>query len=319
MTVIRVALRDWDWLTPLLLDRSMACELESLGVTLELDRVATLNNGWLDHGYQAAEVSLSKTSRAWDTGQLNYDPAPVLMMQGFRQRCVIVNAESDFHSPADLKGKRIGLTGWADSGNTWTRAALEEEGLSIDDAHWLVGRLTSEHPEIDRLEGFGQPGRIEAIHGKPMTERLAAGDLDAILTPFMPPGFYSAQSQFRHLYADVRHAELEWANTHGYVPGHHIIGFAPSLPDEIRQLLVKTLMKSRATWRAKREKYAETSAWLAIDLSDEVALPAGWDTPYSSSQTRMFDSFFTQLRAQSLITHDLEYDSLFNVRQRDDL
>ena len=315
MTVIRVALRDWDWLTPLLLDEHIVRDFTNLGAELEIDRVATLDSDWLSHGYSAAEVSLSRTSRDWAMGRLNYDPAPILMMQGFRHRCVLVKANSDFQHPRDLIGKRIGLTGWADSGNTWTRAVLEEEGLSVNDAHWLVGRLTDEHPETDRLEGFGQPGRIDALHGKPMIERLAEGTLDAILTPFMPPGFYSPQSKFRHLYPNVRRVEQDWANTHGYVPGHHIIGFDPSLPHEIRQELVKLLMRSRAEWRKKREKYSETSTWLAVDFYDELALPEGWDVPYSVSQTRMFNSFFEHQRTQSLISQSLDYNTLFNTKR----
>ena len=60
-------------------------------------------------------------------------------------------------APSQLRGKRIGVTGWRNSGNTWTRAALRREGVSVEDAFWIAGRLAAEHPIVNRLDGFGRP------------------------------------------------------------------------------------------------------------------------------------------------------------------
>lgn len=309
---VELALRDWDWLTPLRLGEVCTDELAAAGVALHVTPVPSLVDDWQARGYAAAEVSLSKTARTFAQGGLAYGATPVAMMQGFRQRCVIVNAESEYERASDLVGKRIGVTGWPDSGNTWTRQALADDGLGIEDAYWYVGRLTQQHPESDRLSGFGRQGRIEAIFGKPMADRLADGELDAVLTPFMPPGFYAQGSPWRRLYPDVRRQELDWARANGYVPAHHVLAFDREVPAPVRRVVIAALEASRAAWRVKREKYTETSAWLAVDFGDEAGLPSGWNVTGSASQQAMFAGFFAALKAQDLVSPDADFSHLFS-------
>ena len=111
---------------------------------------------------------------------------PHFLMRGFRHRCIITHRDSGITQLEQLAGA-IGMTGWQDSGNTWTRALLRRVGIGIDDAQWRVGRLTAAHPVADRLSGYGQPGRIEAVAGeRPLVDLLRSGELEAVFTPFMP-------------------------------------------------------------------------------------------------------------------------------------
>ena len=57
----------------------------------------------------------------------------------------------------------------------------------MEDAFWIAGRLTGEHPITDRLDGFGRPGRIE-MAGRTYTpssaedgSRLAAAEGDDLV------------------------------------------------------------------------------------------------------------------------------------------
>ena len=63
-------------------------------------------------------------------------------MRGFRHRCIITSRASPVARLEELKGGRIGVTGWQDSGNNWTRAALAQAGVVIEDVRWYAGRLT---------------------------------------------------------------------------------------------------------------------------------------------------------------------------------
>ncbi|MSE19375.1 nitrate ABC transporter substrate-binding protein, partial [Pantoea agglomerans] len=100
----------------------------------------------------------------------------------------------------------------------------------IDDVFWYAGRLTADHPIVDRLAGFGRPGRIEpAPDERPLIEMLQAGELDAIFTPFMPEGFFLAGSGLRQLQTDFYQAERDYFNRVGYVPGIHILALKPAL------------------------------------------------------------------------------------------
>ena len=127
---VRMAVRDWDYLTPLALG-----DVKAEGIELILDRVATLpENLGTDTRYDASEISFSRyvTGRAaGDTGITGY---PNFMMRGFRHRCIITTRDSGLTRLEDLRGKRIGLTGWQDSGNTWTRAAMAKAGIGRTEA-----------------------------------------------------------------------------------------------------------------------------------------------------------------------------------------
>lgn len=311
---IRIALRDWDWLTPWALGEVDDSPLREQGCELRVDRLPAVLDLLAPGGYAGGEVSLSQYVRRIASGSRDFVALPHLLMQGFRHRCVIVAADSRATSPGQLAGGRIGVTGWADSGSIWTRAALAGGGLGIEDARWCAGRLTEDHPEFDRLEGHGIPGRIEAVSGKPMLDRLADGELDAILTPFMPPGFYDRSPRFRPLLPDVRAAERRWADERGHVPGHHVLAFAASVRPEIRLAVSRMLRESRRRWIEQRRKYAETTAWAAVDFWDEARfLPAGWDRPGLRHQGRMLEDFVGEAVRQRILDAPVPLADLFPV------
>lgn len=302
MQHIRLALRDWDHLTPLLMGEVDLSSLHETGHTLDITRVASLPP-LDDQRFDAAEISLSGYSRAVADGSAPRVALPHVVMQSFRHRCIIVAADSPLQRPEQLAGRRIGLTGWPDSGNTWTRAVLAEYGVGIDQATWVVGRLTGEHPVTDRLSGFGRPGHIIARDDKPLVDQLSDGELDAVLTPFMPHGFYSARSPWRPLFADLRWEESAYFGKHGYVPGMHLLGVSPELAHSpAAEPLVAALCSSRQIWTDRRRKYGDTSLWLTEDLRHEAAvLPNDWWHPGLPRHAPMIQDFLDQQVAQELL------------------
>src|SRR5699024_11073514 len=311
---IRVALRDWDWLTPLVMGEVDLSPLNKLGYRVEIDRVSSLRGLQTAEEYDGGEVSLSRYLAAVAGEVSEMHALPHVLMQAFRHRCVLVSAASEATKPADLAGGKIGITGWQDSGNVWTRAALSDGGLRIPDAQWFAGRLTSEHPELDRLGTYGAPGRIEAIFGQPMVDRLIGGELDAILTPFMPQGFYSRESQLRPLFPDVRAAEKQWVAERGYVPGHHILAFKRYVPVEAQIVVSGLLEESKRQWQAKRQKLAETTAWTAVEFWDEAqSLPRNWDQQGLKNHELMFNEFVSESLNQGLIDKRVPIEELFPI------
>jgi 4,5-dihydroxyphthalate decarboxylase len=258
---IRLAVRDWDYFTPLALG-----DVKAEGFNLEIDRVGTLVGDLAtSEQYDAAEISFSRYAQGRARGEDDVLAVPHFLMRGFRQRCIITRDDSPLTKISELAGKRIGVTGWQDSGNTWTRTVLGVDGVGIDDAYWYAGRLTESHPIVDRLNGFGREGRIEACPGeRPMMELLKEGWLDAVFTPFMPEGFFKPGSGFRQLQPDFRQAELEYFNRVGYVPGMHILAIKSDVAAEhpwLADALSKIIDKSYNVWMDKRAKYADTTPW----------------------------------------------------------
>jgi 4,5-dihydroxyphthalate decarboxylase len=309
---VRLALRDWDYMTPLVLG-----DVGSDRIDVQVDRVGTLPEDFAhDPRYDASEISFSRYTTGRARGDTTVLGVPNFLMRGFRHRCIITARSSRLTRLEDLKGGRIGVTGWQDSGNTWTRAALAQAGVGIEDVRWYAGRLTETHPIVDRLGPYARPGRIEAVPGeKPMLDLLASGELDAVFTPFMPPGFFDRDSKFRHLLPDLHAAELEYFTAVGYVPGIHILGLKAAFAAEhpwLPQVLSDLLDESQRVWLEKRRKYADTTPWIIDELGRcGRDLPADWNASGLEPNRKMITGFLAEIRKQNLADTDLKPDDLF--------
>jgi 4,5-dihydroxyphthalate decarboxylase len=309
---VRLAVRDWEYLTPLALG-----DIRSERLDLKIDRVGTLvSNIGTDPQYDVAEISFSRYAGGRAKGEMDVLGIPNFVMRGFRHRCIITVKDSPITRLEQLAGKKIGVTGWRDSGNTWTRAALAHAGVGIEDAYWFAGRLTEAHPIVDRLDGFGRAGRIEAAPGeRPMMELLETGELDAIFTPFMPDSFFGTNSNLRHVLPDFRAEELAYFREVGYVPGMHLLGVKASLAGEhpwLARELSDLLDESQRVWLSKRRKYADTTPWIIEELGHVARdLPAGWNESGFAANERMIADFAEQLHGQGLTPMLLTPTDLF--------
>jgi 4,5-dihydroxyphthalate decarboxylase len=309
---VKLAVRDWDYLTPLLLG-----EIHSPQLKIELMRVNRLVTDWYQHPeYDGGEMSFSCYSQLRARGNCTLIGVPHFLMRGFRHRCIITTKQSRFHTLSDLIGKKIGLTGWQDSGNIWTRAIFRRQGINLNDIHWFVGRLTTQHPVVDRLTGFGIPGMIDNCpDDTPMMTLLAQGKLDAVCTPFMPPGFFAHHSLFRPLIEDYQRAECEYVRQTGYVPGIHILVLKPGVVARhpgIAQQISQCLTASYQLWMDKRTKYAETTPWLLDDISRmHRDLPTGWNDQGITANRLMLEDWCCELKAQQIVQSELSIETLF--------
>lgn len=309
---LRLALRDWDYMTPLVLG-----DVSSPKLDIKVDRVgALISHVGKSDAYDAAEMSFSRYTQLRIDGDESVVGIPNFIMRGFRHRCVITTKDSPITELRHLAGKRIGVTGWRDSGNTWTRAALRREGVGVEDALWYAGRLTQAHPIVDRLDGFGRPGRIEAAPGeRPMVELLEEGQLDAIFTPFMPEGYFASGSPFRQVVADFRGAERRYFDEVGYVPGMHLVGLKAELVSQHPWIIAELsalIDESQRVWLAKRRKYAETTPWMFDELlKSSVELPEGWDASGFAVNRPMIADFASELHVQGILPRLLTPEELF--------
>ncbi len=310
---INLAVRDWDYLTPLLLN-----EIESDDLSMKITRVNTLVDDWYQHPeFDGGEMSLSRYSQLKAKGDETLIGIPHFLMRGFRHRCILTNKNSELTDIKSLSGKKIGLTGWQDSGNTWTRAIFRQAGVDMKNIHWFVGRLTKEHPITDRLAGFGQPGWIDNCpDDMPMMDLLAMGELDAVCTPFMPKSFFADSSPFRPLLTDYRETERLYAKQHGYIPGIHILvlkrEFAENHPG-IGKAASDMFTSSYQLWMDKRTKYADTTPWLLDDIARmHQDLPSTWNNQGIKANKNMLTDWCQELFEQGIVSAPVSIEMLFS-------
>lgn len=311
-TKIRLAVRDWDYLTPLVLG-----DVASDSVDLEITRVSALSKDLAtEPEFDGGEFSFARYARGIANGSNALFGVPHFLMRAFRQRCIITTVDSPLTNVEQLVGKRIGVTGWPDSGNTWTRAILRQVAINVEDVKWYAGRLTETHPILDRLGGYGRPGLIEPMPGElPLVDGLRAGLLDAVFTPFMPPGFFDHGSDLRSLIPDYRSAEVSYYRSVGYVPGIHILCLKrdfvqrnPSVPDALSALIDE----SSKVWLEKRRKYADTTPWIVDELARTAReLSPVWNKNGLPHNARMISDFAAELCAQGVVSRVLSSDELF--------
>ncbi|MGT2476519.1 nitrate ABC transporter substrate-binding protein [Paraburkholderia terrae] len=308
---VKLAVRDWDYLTPLALG-----DVQSSRLDIEVDRVSAVQDWNCHNDYDAGEVSFSRYVQGIAGGGYPLRCVPHFLMRGFRQRCILTSAESDLTNLESLAGKRIGVTGWSDSGNTWTRTLLRRVGVQIDDVRWYAGRLTESYPIIDRLGRFARPGHIEATPGeRSLVDMVKSGELDALFSPFLPPEFFSDGAGLRFLLPDFRSEEVRYFKDVGYVPGIHLLGVKSENCEQYPWLageLSEVIGESARIWAEKRAKYQDTTPWLLDDIARTSRdLPATWNTNGFANNERMINDFSVELFEQRIIERSPEAKALF--------
>ena len=309
---LRIATRDWDYLTPLLLGDVRSDRLE-----LRITRVGTLIPELASSpDFDAAELSMSRYVSTMAAGAKDVVGLPCFIMRGFRHRCIITTEGSSLERLSQLRGKRIGVTGWRESGNTWTRAALRREGVSVEDAFWIAGRLTAEHPIVDRLDGFGRPGLIEADPGGTPHDGDACNGRSR-------RGFHAIHAVwlFRPwlglpaIAARLPAAECAYYDDVGYVPAHHLVGVKADVLREhpwVGDELTRLIHESQAMWTAKRQKYAETSPWVLEELILAArALASDWNDSGVEKNRAMIAGFADELHLQGVLPRPIRVEDLF--------
>ncbi|TCC01276.1 hypothetical protein [Kribbella soli] len=304
---LHLGVRHWDHVIPLALGDVPGPTVSRLEATPDL---------WGSPEYDGGETSFSRYVRARAAGDDRVVALPIFLMRGFRHRCIIVRRDSAAETAADLKGARIGLTGWPDSGNTWTRAILAEAGVGIHDADWQVGPLTQAHPVVDRIGGVAVSNNIRhTTDGARLVDLLLARELDAVMTPFMPPGFHDQDSPYRTLFRDTRAEEREYYGRHGFVPGIHLLALRKEVLQErpeIAQQLIDRFEQAKQLSFQRRNKLMDITPWHneEVGITSRIFGP-DW-MPYGvSADRRMVAAFQEQLVAQELLDHPVPADDLF--------
>jgi 4,5-dihydroxyphthalate decarboxylase len=310
MAGIHLAARNWDHILPIALGDlpgTQPATLERREITPDL---------WTEPGLDGGETSFSRYIRARAAGDYSVTALPVFIMRGFRHRCIITRQDSPLETASDLRNLRIGLTGWADTGNTWTRAILRADGVGIHDAEWRVGRLTGAHPVQDRIGPIDVPSNVKpCANEEPMVDMLQRGALDAVMTPFMPPGFSAAGSPLRTLYRNNRETEAQYYERTGYVPGIHLLAVQSRVLEEqpeAAQLLVDLFEDSRVLSDQRRAKLLDITPWQNEAYTEtQRTFGSDWMASGWTRNFAMISDLQTEMVAQGLIQEPVPSDILF--------
>ena len=297
---VTLVMKDYDHIAPL------ACgDVSVEGVDLKLDRDShgALDRTLGDPSIHAGELSLSRHLLRLAQNDRSFVGIPVFPTRAFRHRCFFVLRGSGLREFRDLEGRRIGTNEWPATGNTWSRAAMREQGVRIDRISWVVGSVDG--APSNRPQGALPSYAQHAPPGRPLVDMLLEGELDALMCPNPPRGFYEPGSPIVRLFPDYRSVEMQYFRRTGLYPAHHIVGVRRRLFEEapwVVRSLFAALEESKRRWQAQRRLLPETTPWTLAEIEDATALMGQDWQPYGTEPNRaMVQVLCDELFAQGLV------------------
>ena len=157
---------------------------------------------------------------------------PAFVSRAFRHTSIYVRRDR-IKTPADLNNRRIGVAEYQLTANVWARALLaDDHGVTASDPIWVHGGLE----EPGRLEkiALSLPAsiRLEAAPaGGSLSDALAAGEIDAIISPRAPSCHVRGAPHIGWLFDDPVAAASDYYRRWRVFPIMHLVGVRRSLAD----------------------------------------------------------------------------------------
>jgi len=261
---LSVAVGDYDRNRPLINGAVRIDGVEPVFMTLSPEEIFFRAFRSLD--FDICELSLSSFTLRTAMGDCPYVGVPAFVSRMFRHTSIWVRTDR-IKTPADLKGKKVGLPEWQLTANVWARAILEDSGVACADIHWIRGGI--EHAGRPEKITVKLPAGVrmdDAPAGKTISQMLIDGEIDGFMAP-RPPSFMTAATRnVGWLFRDPVAAAQDYYKRTGIFPIMHLIGIRRTLVEKHPFLPV-------AVFKAFSQSKAAAMAALADTSATKVTLP----------------------------------------------
>jgi 4,5-dihydroxyphthalate decarboxylase len=133
--------------------------------------------------FDISEMSMSSLLISTAKGPTPWVALPVFTTREFFHTRMLLRADAGIHSPADLRGKRMGVPEFQQTAAIWGRGVLQHEfGVHTHEIEWFMERVADK--SHGGATGFAPPKGV-TVHQIPphknIGEMLVGGELDATL------------------------------------------------------------------------------------------------------------------------------------------
>lgn len=224
--LLRIACWDYDRVNAL---RDGRVGIEGCDITFSVDAP---HNFFFKAGeappFEIMEQSLSSYLTKRSRGPVPYTAIPVYPARMFRHSAIYIRTDRGIRSGSDLKGKRIGVPFFGITAATTARGILADEyGVKAEDIIWVNGGLEDPAQALTQDLGLPKSIRIEQAEGGSLSQLLANGAIDGIITA-ASPSTLNAPNVGR-LFPDYRAAEQAYFKKTKIFPIMHVIGIKTDL------------------------------------------------------------------------------------------
>jgi 4,5-dihydroxyphthalate decarboxylase len=225
MANLKLTLACWDYdRTRPLLDGRVKPEGIDLDIQLLRPR-QTFQRMLDDQEFHASELSLASYTALKGRGACPFVALPVALSKIFRHSCIYVRTDAGIKKPEDLKGKRVGTSQYSSTALMFMRGMLQHEyGVRDSDMHWFMGGLNTftEQPLIP----LNLPERVKLdflTGGQTLEGMFEAGDLDALLSIYIPQLFLNGSPRIARLFPNFKQVEQDYYRKTRIFPIMHTI------------------------------------------------------------------------------------------------
>jgi 4,5-dihydroxyphthalate decarboxylase len=261
--------------------------------------------------FDICELSLSSYVMAKSRG-MPFTAIPVFPRRLFSQSQMWVNVDAAITSPADLIGRRVGLSTFQTTLSVLAKGDLQSEyNVPWRKIDWVVSKEEAVpfKPEAGVHVDLMAPG-------KTMGAMLERGEISALMVPHPPHQALSESEKIRRLFADPKQEEINYFRKNGYYPIMHVVAFKDDVLKRDPALAVNVM---RAFDNAKEacKAYYEDPNWSRFvwgrHLFEEERKAFGDDPwPHGLEKNRAnLERFINYSQDQGLLDRKLEVDELF--------
>ncbi len=267
------------------------------GVTFEAspgEPEAIFRTALRERKFDVTELSMSSHITVTARGDAHYVGIPVFLSRAFRHSAIYVRTDRGIERPEDLRGRTIGLPEYQQTAALWVRGILRDRhGVGVRDARWRIGGV-EQAGQTERIR-LDLPADIDAAAIAPdatLNGLLAAGEIDAIVSPRPPASLADPAVPVARLFPDYRAAEIAYHRKTGFFPIMHCLAvrreLAAAHPDLPRRLLAAfTEARDLALAELGLINVLRVSLpWVATALADTQAVMGADIWPYGFARNR---------------------------------
>lgn len=242
--------------------------------------------------FDVTELSLSSYLIVAARGTSAYVAVPAFPSRAFRHAAVYVRADRGIDRPEDLAGRTVGVPEYQQTVGLWIRGILaDRHGVPPSAMRWRSGGLerpgAEERIPVQVHEGIDlRPIGPDAT----LSGMLAAGELDAIVSPRPPSCFETGHPDVRRLWPDHRKEERRFYLETKLFPIMHVVAIRRTLVGRHPWLAASVLRAFDESKRLAIHDLEQTNVlrvtlpW--IDLDDVRSLMGEDYWPYGVAANR---------------------------------
>jgi 4,5-dihydroxyphthalate decarboxylase len=269
--------------------------------------------------WDVSEFSFGKYVSLVAAGNPPFRAIPVFPSRVFRQSAIYVGARSGISDPKDLAGRRVGIPEWAQTAGIYARGYLQHHcGVRLADIRWVQAGV-NEAGRIEKVNLSLPPGiSIERDPERSLSDMLAAGDLDAVISAREPDAFVKGDPRIVRLWPDSRPLEEAYYRESGVFPIMHAIVIKAAVLDRhpwVAMNLFKAFEEAKANalrhlGRAVTSRVPFAWAYNAVADAQRIFGEDCW--PYGiQANRRTLEAFLQYSHEQGVTARKLTPEDLF--------